>query len=229
MKDIDKILVIAAHPDDEMLGCGGTILKLSRKGAKIRVLFLGEGSTCRFKDPESAEALEAVKLRNSAALKSLAAIGINDYKFCNLPCGRFDQVPIIEINKLIENEIQEFKPDKLFTHSDTDSNNDHRIVYRASIMATRPCNDYVVSQLLCYEVLSSSEWSYGESFNPNYFVELEHIDIEQKWKALKCYADEMREYPFPRSYEGVLNLAMQRGMQCGKKYAEAFKLIRVFK
>lgn len=225
---MDRILVIAAHPDDEMLGCGATIGKFLRAGAKLKVLFLGEGSTCRFTDAKSKDALHAVKERNAAAVKSLSTMGINDYKFCNLPCGRFDQVPIIEINKLIETEIRDFKPNKLFTHADTDSNNDHRVTFRATIMATRPCNDHIVSQLLCYEVLSSSEWSYGESFNPNYFVEVQHCDVERKWEALQCYGDEMRSYPFPRSHEGVLNLAMQRGMQCGKNYAEAFKLVRGF-
>lgn len=225
---MNKILVIAAHPDDETLGCGATIYKFLRKGAKVRVLFLGEGSTCRFNDPKSDEALLAVEERNDAAIKSLSTLGVEDYKFYNLPCGRFDQIPIIEINKLIENEIQEFKPNKLFTHADTDSNNDHRITYRASIIATRPCNNHIVNQLFCYEVLSSSEWSYGESFNPNYYFEVNQSDVEKKWEALKCYGDEMRQYPFPRSREGVLNLAMQRGMQCGKEYAEAFKLIREF-
>lgn len=225
---MDRILVIAAHPDDEMLGCGATMRKFLRAGAKLKVLFLGEGSTCRFTDPKSEEASHATKKRNAAAVKSLLTIGINDYKFCNLPCGRFDQAPIIEINKLIETEIQEFKPNKLFTHSEVDSNNDHRLTFRATIMATRPCNDYIVSQLFSYEVLSSSEWCYGESFNPNYFVEVSHDDLEIKWEALKCYGEEMRAYPFPRSYEGVINQAKQRGMQSGKKFAEGFKLIREF-
>ncbi len=226
---MDRILILAAHPDDEILGCGATLVKLLREGAKVRVLFLGEGSTCRFTDPESDEALNKVQERTSAAERSLSIIGVDDYEFCNLPCGRFDQFPIIEINKLIETEIQSFKPNKLFTHSDTDSNNDHRVVFRATIMATRPCNDHIVNQLFCYEVLSSSEWSFGESFNPNYFVEVQPYDLEKKWEALECYGSEMRKYPFPRSYEGMRNLAMQRGMQCGRDYAEAFKLIREFK
>ena len=225
---MDRVLIIAAHPDDEMLGCGGTMIKLLRAGAKLRVLFLGEGSTCRFVNPESNDALHAVQERNAAAVKSLSIMGINEYKFCNLPCGRFDQVPIIEINKLIETEIAEFKPNKVFTHSEVDSNNDHRLTFRATIMATRPCNEHTVNQLLCYEVLSSSEWGYGETFNPNYFVEVQHDDLNKKWEALKCYGAEMRDYPFPRSYEGVINQAKQRGMQSGKNYAEAFKLIREF-
>jgi LmbE family N-acetylglucosaminyl deacetylase len=225
---MNKILIIAAHPDDEMLGCGATMARFLRAGAKLKILFLGEGSSCRFKDPESREARHAIQERNTAAVKSLSAIGISDYKFCNLPCGRFDQVPIIEINKLIEREIRDFQPNKLFTHSDSDSNNDHRVTFKATIMATRPCNGHIVNQVLSYEVLSSSEWCYGKSFSPNYFVEVTHNDLNKKWEALKCYGAEMRDYPFPRSYEGVINLGKQRGMQSGSNFAEAFKLIREF-
>ena len=226
---MQKILVIAAHPDDEILGCGATILKYLRQGAHVRVLFLGEGSTCRYTDPAAAEALESIKERNSWAIDALQVLGVTDFKFCGLPCGRFDQTPIIEINKLIEADIRQFAPDTIFTHSDGDSNNDHKIVYRASIMATRPCSEHIISRLYCYEVLSSSEWSFQNPFSPNFFVAIDESDINQKWAALACYQTEMRDYPFPRSKQGVLNQAMQRGMQSGTLFAEAFHLVREFK
>ena len=172
MRNIKKLLVIAAHPDDELLGCGGSIFKYLNKGVIVKVLFLGEGSTCRYDNPKSEEALASIKERNSWAVKALDAIGVTDFEFYNLPCGRFDQTPIITINKIIESVIRQFRPDTIFTHSEGDANNDHRIAYRATIMATRPSQENIVNRLFCYEVLSSSEWSYTSSFLPNYFISL---------------------------------------------------------
>ena len=228
MKNIRKLLVIAAHPDDELLGCGGSIAKYLNEGVLVKVLFLGEGSTCRYDDPTCKEAVAAIKERNLLAVEASEAIGVNDFEFHNLPCGRFDQTPIIIVNKIIESVIRKFRPDTVFTHSEGDSNNDHRITYRATIMATRPCGEHVVNRLFCYEVLSSSEWSYTSSFLPNYFVSLTEKQLLAKWGALECYTTEMRDYPFPRSWLGVKNLAMKRGMQAGFEFSEAFQLIREF-
>jgi len=228
MKDIKKLLVIAAHPDDELLGCGGSIAKYINNGVLVKVLLLGEGSTARYDDPSCKEAKAAIALRNSRAVKALGVIGVTDFEFYNLPCGRFDQIPIIEINKIIESVIRQFNPDTVFTHSEGDSNNDHKIVYRASIVATRPCGENIVNRLFCYEVLSSSEWSYTSAFLPNYFISLKESQLRAKWSALECYETEMREFPFPRSWEGVKNLAVKRGMQAGIEFAEAFQLVREF-
>lgn len=223
-----KILVLASHPDDELLGCGGTLARYGQTGAQVKILFIGEGSTCRYDDPAEPNALRDREVRNSCAIEALKVVGVTDYVFVDFPCGRFDQIPIIEINKVIEKQIKEFKPDTVFTHSDIDSNNDHRIVHRSSIMATRPCGPHVVKRLYSYEVLSSSEWSYSKSFSPNYFVKLSKEQLLLKWEALECYKSEVREYPFPRSWLGVENLAMQRGMQAGAEFAEGFQLIRGF-
>ena len=228
MKNVKKLLVIAAHPDDELLGCGGTITKCISNGVLVKVLFLGEGSTCRYEYPSCKEALAAIKQRNLWAVEALEVIGVNDFEFFNLPCGRFDQTPIIEINKIIESVISNFRPDTIFTHSEGDSNNDHRIAYRATIMATRPCGEHVVNRLFCYEVLSSSEWSYTSTFVPNYFVSLTEKQLLSKWSGLECYGTEMRGYPFPRSWLGVKVLAMERGMQAGVEFSEAFQLVREF-
>ena len=225
---IKRALVIAAHPDDECLGCGGVISKFIEIGIEIKVLFLGEGSTCRYDNQSCREALKAIELRRRNAILALKILGVKDYDFFDLPCGRFDQVPVIEINKILESSIKEYKPDTVFTHSEFDANNDHRVVYRSSIMSTRPCNEITIERLFSYEVLSSSEWNYTKTFQPNYFFSLETRHIDAKWEALKTYKNEMRVYPFPRSYEGVQNLAMRRGMQSGAKLAEAFLLIREF-
>lgn len=223
-----RILIIAAHPDDEILGCGGLIQKYTQVGASFKILFLGEGSTCRYKDPSSKEALKAIEERNSWAISALNILGISDSDFHNLPCGRFDQVPVIEINKIIENTIKEYQPDTIFTHSSLDPNSDHQITYKSTIMSTRPCGGHIVKKLFSYEVLSSSEWSFKEAFKPNYFIGLSNEQVQKKWQALECYKSEMRDYPFPRSWEGVHNLAINRGIQSGNEYAEAFHLIREF-
>lgn len=223
---MQNILVIAAHPDDELLGCGGTIAKLLSEGCSIKVIFIGEGSSCRFDDPDCYQAKAAIVRRNQCAVAALNSLGVFDYEFNDLPCGRLDQTPIIEINKIIERAIRSFTPDTVFTHYHGDSNNDHKIIYRSTIMACRPCGDHVVKRVMCYEVLSSSEWSFTDPFPPNYFISLEQHELQAKWRALSLYEEEMRDYPFPRSWEGVKALAVNRGTQCGKFYAEAFYLVR---
>ena len=226
--NIKTILIVAAHPDDEILGCGGLIARSISEGCKIKVLFLGEGSTCRFDDVDSEQAKLAVQKRNDNAVLALQELGVDDFDFINLPCGRFDQTPILKINKILERVIRDFRPDAVFTHSEHDSNNDHRIVFRSTIMATRPCGEHIVKKLFSYEVPSSSEWGYVEAFRPNYFFSLTENELYKKWKALEHYEGETREYPFPRSRTGIYNLARQRGMQSGVSYAEAYLLIREF-
>jgi len=223
-----RVLVIAAHPDDEILGCGGLISKYQSRGVIFKIVFIGEGSTCRFEDPLCEEGLMAIRQRNSSAIKALNSLKIEDTEFNNLPCGRLDQIPIIIINKIIELAIKSFMPDTVLTHSPYDANNDHKIVFSATIMATRPGAKNYVNTLMSYEVLSSSEWAYVDTFTPNYFEELTEKNVESKWQALSLYDTEIKSYPFPRSSEGVKALAMIRGMQSGFKFAEAFHLIRMF-
>ena len=182
----------------------------------------------RFEDPECDESLMAIKERNSLAIKALKVLKIKDIEFNNLPCGRFDQTPIIVINKIIEKSIKSFVPDTVLTHSPYDANNDHKIVFNATIMATRPGALNHVKRLMSYEVLSTSEWAYIETFKPNHFEELAEEDVDSKWQALSCYESEIKSYPFPRSIDGIKSLSMMRGMQSGFKFAEAFYLIRSF-
>ena len=224
-----RVLIIAAHPDDEILGCGGLISKYQTRGTEFKIVFIGEGSTCRFDDPLCEAGIAAVKQRTTLAAKAMAILQIRDFEFNDLPCGRLDQVPIISINKIIERAIQSFNPDTVFTHSPYDANNDHKIVFNSTIMATRPGAQNHVLRLMSYEVLSASEWAFANTFAPNYFEEICENDLALKWKALTLYESEVKGYPFPRSREGVRALAMARGMQAGFVYAEAFHLIRELK
>ena len=182
---MDKILIIAAHPDDEILGCGGFLAKYGGKG--IRVVFVAEGSSCRFNANEINDKHVANKIaeRNGFCVKSLSTFGITDIKFYNFPCGRLDVTPIIDINKLIESEINDFKPQTVLTHSEFDNNNDHRIVYRSTMMATRPGIFIGLNKVISYEVSSSTEWSFSDIFQPNLFEALEQKHIEKKMGGLE--------------------------------------------
>jgi LmbE family N-acetylglucosaminyl deacetylase len=224
-----RVLVIAAHPDDEVLGCGGTISKYLRRGCQFKVIFIAEGSSCRYIDPGCAESVSAVALRTAQCKRALELLGINDYSFSDFPCGRLDQLPIIEINKVIEQAIRSFDPDTVLTHSAQDVNNDHRIVNRATLMATRPGAQNRVARVLAYEILSSSEWAFGDSFVPNCFEDIDEKDLTVKIHSLAAYETEMRSYPWPRSEQGVRVQAMIRGMQAGVLLAEAYHIIREFR
>ena len=221
-----RVLILAAHPDDEILGCGGLISRCNSDETTFKVVFLGEGSSCRFIQTNSQEVSNAIQLRTQCAKDALSSLNVFHYEFNDLPCGRFDQVPMLEITKIIESAIVSFMPDTVFTHSSKDANNDHRIVFKSTISATRPGAINHVMKVLSYEVLSSSEWSFNEVFKPNTFIKLSENDIVRKFEALSIYASELKPYPFPRSFEGIRSLAMVRGMQCGYEFAEAFSLVR---
>lgn len=222
-----RILVVAAHPDDEVLGCGGLLAKSRAEGKDCLALILGEGSTCRFAtaDTTPPEVAAAVAERQDAAQTAAKILGGVELVFHDLPCGRFDQIPLIEIGKRIEREIAKFDPDTVLTHSRKDVNNDHRISFQATLQATRPGAQNHVHSVLTYEVLSSSEWAFVEQFQPQLFVQIDDF-IERKVAAMNAYAKEQRPYPFPRSAEGLRTHAMMRGMQVAARFAEAFEVVR---
>ncbi len=223
-----KILIFAAHPDDDILGCGGMIAKNVEKGSTVRVEFFAEGTSCRYEDPNDTGIISKLNKRNESGIDALQHLGVEQYNFHNLPCGRLDQIPQIEINKKMEAAILEFSPDLLFTHSHTDTNVDHRIINSCSLIATRPISDIKVKKLLAYEVLSSTEWKFNDVFKPNYFISLDKSHLNAKISAMGFYDTEMYKYPHPRSNIGIETLARYRGMQCGSSFAEAYSLIRDF-
>ena len=220
-----KILVIAAHPDDEVLGCGGTMARLSKEGYIINILIVAEGITSRDKDRNvKAKTKDILKLRN-AARSSAKVLGARSINFLDHPDNRLDTVPLLDIVKDIESSIKKFKPDIVFTHSENDMNIDHSIVNRATLTACRPLPNSIVKKLYAFEVLSSTEYNPYSKFQPNYFVNIEKF-MDKKINALKKYKSEMRQSPHPRSTKISKDLASLRGSAVGLKYVEAFRLLR---
>lgn len=225
---LNRVLVVAAHPDDEVLGCGGTIHRVLEEGGHVRVLILGEGSSCRFPTGEigSPEVAAAIAQRRGFAEHALAVLGVKDAVIGDLPCGRFDMVPIIEIGKRIEAQIADYRPDTVLTHFGRDANSDHRHVFDAVLAATRPLPGTPVRTVMSFEIPSSTEWRFVDVFQPGCFVDID-ADLDAKVAAFECYAEtEGRDFPFPRCEEGLRTLARYRGMQVGLRHAEAFQIVR---
>lgn len=228
MLKIKRALVVVAHPDDEVLGCGGTIHAILRGGGSVRVLILGEGSTCRFpKDKiNSTEANLKIKERTAYANLAHKSLGLDDVVFGDYPCGRFDLVPIIDIGKRVEREIECFLPDTILTHWHSDVNSDHRITFSAVLAATRPIPMMPVKNVLSFEIPSSTEWRFHNAFKPNYFVDIKS-EIDAKINAFNHYApSESKPFPYPRNEEALRIYAQMRGMQVGIEYAEGFEIVR---
>lgn len=221
-----SILVVAAHPDDEVLGCGGTIAKLAAEGAIIHVAFLADGIFSRKDDPVKQE--EELHLRRVSGQRSCDVLGVNSVSFGSFPDNRMDTVALLDIARVVEELIAKHKPDTIFTHHAGDVNVDHRRIHEGVVVACRPQPGHSVKTLLCFEVPSSTEWQLSgsaPSFAPNWFVDISNT-LKQKLNALECYAAELRDWPHPRSCPGVEHLAHWRGSIIGVDAAEAFMLGR---
>ncbi len=226
--DLKKILIIVAHPDDEILGCGGTIARLNKEGYESYSIILGEGITSRDNTRDRAKNKSKIINLKEQANRTNELLGIKKVFFFDLPDNRFDTVPFLDIVKVIERIKNNVKPEIIFTHYEKDINIDHQITYRAVITATRPLEKETVKEIYSFEIPSSTEWSYPLSFSPNVFYDIsETIDI--KLRALEEYKTELREYPHPRSLEGVKLIAKNWGMKVGLECAEAFKCVRMIK
>jgi LmbE family N-acetylglucosaminyl deacetylase len=222
-----KILVLAAHPDDEVLGCGGTLAIALKKKARVKIIFFGEGVTARYQPGKenSDDALKAINVREDEARKALKILKIKDYKFGDKHSTKFDKYSLATFTKEIEHVIEKFEPDIIFTHSSRDLNIDHVIIHKASMIACRPGARYCVKQIYSFEVPCSSNWIFEDKFNPNFYVDISNT-IHIKQSSFSQYKNENRPFPFPRSKVGIDTLAKYRGMQSGLKFAEAFKLER---
>ena len=217
-----KILVIVAHPDDEILGAGGVINKHVKNNDEVSCLILGEGETSRgIRNSEN----KLSELHNQSRC-SARIIGFKEIYFENLPDNKFASISLLEITKKVEKYLTMIKPDVIYTHYGNDLNIDHRLTFKAVITACRPCNNNSPNEIYSFEVLSSTEWQLqGKRFKPNVYINIEN-EIENKIKALQAYSSELRQSPHPRSGEGIKILAQYRGLECNKRYAEAFKLVR---
>jgi LmbE family N-acetylglucosaminyl deacetylase len=221
-----KVLVVAAHPDDEVLGCGAAIAAHSQSGDVVEILILGEGLTSRLNSREEVAALELNRLQDNARAAA-AILGARAPRFGGLPDNRFDSVPLLEIVKLTERVIRDVDPEAIYTHHSSDLNVDHRLTFYACLTATRPFGSSV-RDLYSFEIPSSTEWSFQSiepSFRPNRFLNAEHT-IEQKIRALAVYESEIRTFPHPRSAEAVMSYAKRWGTVAGVPAAEAFQIIR---
>ncbi len=222
-----RILVVVAHPDDEVLGCGGTLARAKSLGAEVAVQFLGEGISARFPfgqydDPEFHQ---QTRIRIDGAKKALNVLGISDFEFGTRLCGQFDSYPLISIVKDIERKLESCKPDILLTHNPSEVNIDHRLTYEAVEVACRPTRDFIPDEIYTFEIPCSGSWTFESTFRPNVFVDIsEHWDT--KLKAWSCYDGEARPFPFPRSDEGLKTIAQYRGLMSNLKMAEAFRLVR---
>ncbi len=223
-----KILIVAAHPDDEVLGCFGTVAKLIKEGYEAYSLILGEGKTSRDEQRVVENKQDEIEVLNREIQKANSVIGIKKVFVENFPDNRFDSVDLLDIIKVISKVKDEVKPDIIFTHFENDLNIDHQITYKAVITATRPMEDECVKEIYSFEILSSTEWNYPLSFSPNIYFDIGDT-IDLKTKAMEEYTSELCKYPHPRSLEGIEINAKYQGMRVGKKYAEAFKAIRVIK
>jgi LmbE family N-acetylglucosaminyl deacetylase len=221
----DKVLVVAAHPDDEVLGCGGTVARLANDGCEVYTLILGTGIAARYGQADSQNVKSEIEKLKKRAHAANEIIGVKEVFFHNFADNRFDTVALLDLVKAIEQVKEDIKPDIVFTHYAGDLNIDHQITYKAVLTATRPLSEETVRQIYSFEVLSSTEWNYPLSFSPNVFFDISGV-IEAKTKAMSQYKSELREFPHPRSLEGAKSNAKVWGMKAGLKYAEAFECVR---
>lgn len=223
----NSVVVVAAHADDEVLGCGGAIARYVEEGRPVHVLILGDGVSSRA-NLESPIDLKRLELRNNAAQIANDILGSTSLKQLGLPDNRMDKLDLLDVVKIIEGFINEHQPKTIFTHHAGDVNIDHRVVHDAVISACRPQPSYPIDELLFFEVASSTEWrppSSGLMFNPNYFINISS-SVEKKLQALAAYSEELRAFPHPRSIEAVEAQVRWRGATVGFNAAEAFILGR---
>lgn len=208
------VLVVGAHPDDEVLGAGGTISKHVDSGDEVHVLIVTEGASQQYKD------ISMIEQKISEAETCADRLGVETVHFGDLPDMRLDSVDHVEVNAVVERLVDELGPDVVYTHSPTDVNNDHKAVYESTLVATRPGTG--VERVLSYEVPSSTNWSGADSqFSPSVYVDITET-LDRKIEAFSAYDSEQREFPHPRSPEAIRSHARMRGTAANFRAAESF-------
>jgi N-acetylglucosamine malate deacetylase 1 len=224
-----SVLVAAAHPDDEILGCGGTIAYHAEKGDDVHVLILAEGLTSRDGGRDASAQKEKLQELSEIALKANTHLGARTVKTLGLPDNRMDGMELLDIVKVVEAEIGAWNPEIVYTHHPGDVNVDHNLTARAVLTAARPQPGCCVRSIYFFEVLSSTDYQapgVSSPFLPNRFVDVSAF-LDRKLAALAFYAGEMRAWPHSRSPETVEHLARLRGSSVGMRAAEAFQVARI--
>lgn len=220
------ILVVAAHPDDETLGCGGTIAHLAGEH-EVHVVILGEGISSRYANRQAAASTELRRVQDEARAAA-TLLGARVVEFGGLPDNRFDELPLLDVIKRVERWVEEIQPQAIYTHHPGDLNIDHLFTFRAVLTATRPTQGCPVREIYAFEVPSSTEWAFQRFepiFRPNVFRDIS-ATLETKIRAMQTYTSEVRPSPHPRSPEALRAIARRWGSVVGSEYAEAFELIR---
>ena len=216
----NKVLIVAAHPDDEVLGCGGTILRHTENKDDVQIVFVSDGEISRDNSNE-----KKIK-RNEAAKTVSKELGCKEPIFLDFPDNQLDTIPLLKIIKLIENILGTFKPNIVYTHYYNDLNIDHQITSKAVLTACRPIGEDFVKQIFLFEIPSSTEWSIASShFKPNKYISITNFSDKKK-KLLKIYGNEMRDFPHPRSIKYISSIETIRGSESGLEEAEAFLVFR---
>jgi len=217
-----RVLAVAAHPDDETLGAGGTLARHADVGDEVWVCILTDGVTARH--GHTAEQQEC-------ALRAADILGVKRVVFLGLPDQLLDAMPLLDVIRPLQTCVDDLEPEVVYTHFKEDVNQDHRVAYAATMVATRPVGG-PVRRLLCWETASSTEWAgpfAGSVFAPNVFVDISET-LALKVAAMRAYADtfqsEVKPYPHPRSLEAIEVYARRHGVVAGMKAAEPFMLIR---
>lgn len=209
-----NILVIAAHPDDEVLGMGATIKKLTKNHNKVTLCVVTEGATAQYSDKKM------IEIRKNSCKKAGKILGITNFEFLNFPDMQLDSIPHLEINKKLEKVIKKYKPVIVYTTS-SDLNKDHQIVFESTLVVTRPFKTSV-KQIFAYEIPGITK----SPFTPNYFENVSK-EFSFKIKAFKQYESEIESFPHPRSFEYLENLSKLRGAESGLSKAESFQIIKI--
>ena len=224
-----KIFIVAAHPDDEVLGCGGTILKHKKNGDKIFVLFVSEGVSARYTNKNDPKCLKEIKDRQAMAIKASKIAKFEIVDFMNLKNLELGSYPHTYISNKIIECFKKYKPDVVYTHYEYDLNIDHYHTFFSTFVACRPNSDYNIKKLLSFEIPSSTDWAIKDKnkiFCPNYFVDIKPF-MKTKKKLLSCYKYEMRKTPHSRSFKNIESLANYRGGIVGVENAEAFVVNKI--
>ena len=219
-------LVIVAHPDDELLGLGGTIRRLANEGKNVHAVILAEGLTSRADHREDADFSQLDLLREDAR-RAAAIVGYQSIDFWSFPDNRMDGVELLDVVKVVSQFVKKYSPDTIFTHHHGDLNIDHRRTCEAVLTACRPVGNYSVKRIYGFETPSSTEWNYlnEEPFCPNVYFDVTDT-LEAKISGMSCYRSESTTYPHPRSSKALRALAEYRGSNAGYELAEGFELLR---